>query len=63
MANTNYPISSQYFPLLIESEAIYVDKTQFIVPLLEKENNATYFPKATQTPNKGGLSIKRQKPL
>ncbi len=43
MINRNYPISSHYFPNLIENNAIYVDKTQFIVPLLEKENNATYF--------------------
>jgi hypothetical protein len=41
--NRNYPISSHYFPVLIEEEAIYVDKTQFIVPLLEKKNNAMYF--------------------
>ena len=41
--NRNYPISSHYFPSLIKSNAIYVDKTQFIVPLLENENNATYF--------------------
>jgi Predicted AAA-ATPase/PD-(D/E)XK nuclease superfamily len=41
--NRNYPISSQYFPKLIENNAIYVDKTQFILPLLGKENNATYF--------------------
>jgi Predicted AAA-ATPase/PD-(D/E)XK nuclease superfamily len=41
--NRNYPISSHYFPNLIENDAIYVDKTQFIVPLLEKKNNATYF--------------------
>jgi hypothetical protein len=43
MINRNYPISSHYFPSLIENNAIYVDKTQFIVSLLEKENNATYF--------------------
>jgi hypothetical protein len=43
MINRNYPISSHYFPNLIENNAIYVDKTQFIVPLLEKKNNATYF--------------------
>jgi Predicted AAA-ATPase/PD-(D/E)XK nuclease superfamily len=43
MINRNYPISSHYFPSLIENNAIYVDKTPFIVPLLAKENNATYF--------------------
>ncbi len=43
MINRNYPISSHYFPNLIEDDAIYVDKTQFIVPLLEKKGNSTYF--------------------
>jgi hypothetical protein len=43
MINTNYPISSHYFPNLIENNAIYVDKTSFILPLLAKKNNATYF--------------------
>ena len=43
MINRNYPISSHYFPNLIEDNAIYVDKTQFIVPLLEKKGNSTYF--------------------
>lgn len=43
MSNTNYPISSHYFPSLIQNGAVYVDKTAFIVPLLKKENNATYF--------------------
>ncbi len=43
MINRNYPLSSHYFPNLIENDAIYVDKTQFIVPLLAKKNNAAYF--------------------
>jgi Predicted AAA-ATPase/PD-(D/E)XK nuclease superfamily len=43
MINRNYPISSHYFPKLIEDEAIYVDKTPFIVPLLQKKGNATFF--------------------
>ena len=43
MINRNYPLSSHYFPNLIENDAIYVDKTQFIVPLVAKKNNATYF--------------------
>jgi Predicted AAA-ATPase/PD-(D/E)XK nuclease superfamily len=43
MANRNYPISSHYFPNLIADNAIYVDKTQFIVPLLEKKGNASFF--------------------
>jgi Predicted AAA-ATPase/PD-(D/E)XK nuclease superfamily len=43
MVNRNYPISSHYFPKLIENDAIYVDKTQFIVPLMTKKNNDVYF--------------------
>jgi hypothetical protein len=43
MINRNYPISSHYFPKLIENDAIYVDKTQFIVPLLTRKNNDVYF--------------------
>ncbi|MDZ7881360.1 MAG: AAA family ATPase [Saprospiraceae bacterium] len=43
MINRNYPISSHYFPHLIENDAIYVDKTAFILPLLQKGNNATFF--------------------
>jgi Predicted AAA-ATPase/PD-(D/E)XK nuclease superfamily len=43
MVNTNYPISSHYFPNLIEDSIIYVDKTQFILPLLTKKTNAMYF--------------------
>jgi Predicted AAA-ATPase/PD-(D/E)XK nuclease superfamily len=39
----NYPISSQYLPKLIANNAIYVDKTSFIVSLLTKKNNAAYF--------------------
>ena len=44
MNNTNYPISSHYFPNLIDDNAIYVDKTQFIVPLLEKKNECNVLP-------------------
>ena len=43
LINRNYPISAHYFPTLIENNAIYVDKTAFIVPLLKNKNNATYF--------------------
>lgn len=43
MINRNYPISSHFFPNLIEDGVIYVDKTQFIVPLLEKKTNSTFF--------------------
>jgi Predicted AAA-ATPase/PD-(D/E)XK nuclease superfamily len=39
----NYPISSHYFPQLIENNAIYIDKTRFIEPLLLEQNNATVF--------------------
>ena len=41
--NRNFPISSHYFPDLIENNAVYVDKTQFIVPLLAKKNNSNFF--------------------
>ena len=43
MDNRNFPTSSHYFPTIINSGAIYVDKTQFIVPLLAKKNNTNYF--------------------
>jgi hypothetical protein len=39
----NFPTSTHYFPDLIKHNAIYVDKTQFIVPLLEKEYNSNFF--------------------
>jgi hypothetical protein len=32
----NYPIGIQYFTQFIETNAIYVDKAQFIVPLVDK---------------------------
>lgn len=41
--NRNFPTGSQFFPNLIEDNAIYVDKTQFIVPLVAKKSNAQYF--------------------
>jgi Predicted AAA-ATPase/PD-(D/E)XK nuclease superfamily len=41
--NRNFPTGSQYFQILMEDNAIYVDKTQFIVPLLAKKYNAQYF--------------------
>ena len=43
VTNRNFPTGSQVFPDYIEGNAIYVDKTQFIVPLLEKKTNAQYF--------------------
>ena len=39
----NYPTTSHNFPIIINSGAIYVDKTQFIVPLLAKDAQANYF--------------------
>lgn len=39
----NFPTSTQYFPDLIKHNAVYVDKTQFILPLIEKEYNSNYF--------------------
>jgi hypothetical protein len=41
--NRNFPTGSQYFQILRNANAVYVDKTQFIVPLIAKENNAQYF--------------------
>ena len=38
-----YPTSTQYFPHLIEDDAVYIDKTQFIVPLIAKKSNSQYF--------------------
>ena len=38
----NFPTNSHYFPKLIEDNAIYVDKTPFIVPLIAKKTNAYY---------------------
>lgn len=39
----NYPIGEQSFVKLRENDAIYVDKTQFIVPLIEKAFHPYYF--------------------
>ena len=39
----NFPTTTQHFPDLIEDNAIYVDKTQFIVSLIAKKSNAQYF--------------------
>ena len=39
----NYPTTSHNFPIIINSGAIYVDKTKFIVPLLEKEASSNFF--------------------
>lgn len=43
MSNRNYPTSTHYLPTIINSGAVYIDKTQFIVPLLEKKANASFF--------------------
>ena len=39
----NYPTTSHNFPTIINSGAIYVDKTAFIVPLLSKEASSNFF--------------------
>jgi hypothetical protein len=39
----NFPTSTHYFPDLIKHDAVYVDKTQFIVPLMKKEYNSNFF--------------------
>ena len=43
MSNRNYPISIHYFPDAIANDGIYVDKTQFIVPLLARANKKSFF--------------------
>lgn len=43
MKKKYFPTSTHDFPSLIESNAVYVDKTSFIVPLLAHAGNATYF--------------------
>ena len=43
MHSRNFPTSTHYLPTIINDGAIYVDKTQFIVPLLEKKAEAAYF--------------------
>jgi hypothetical protein len=43
MTKKYFPTSSHYFPSYINSNAVYVDKTQFIVPMMAHEGNATYF--------------------
>ncbi len=43
MDNRNFPTTTHYFPKIINSGAVYIDKTQFVVPLLAKEVNANFF--------------------
>ena len=43
MNNTNYPTTVHYFPTIIESGSVYVDKTKFIVPLLEHTAKSSFF--------------------
>ena len=43
MNSRNYPTSVHYFPDVVANDGIYVDKTQFIVPLLAHENQKSYF--------------------
>ena len=42
-AHRNFPTTTHYFPNLIEDNAVYVDKTQFIVSLIAKKSNAQFF--------------------
>ena len=41
--NRNFPTTTHYFPDLIKDNAVYVDKTSFIVSLLEKQTKANFF--------------------
>ena len=43
MDNRIFPTGSHYFPDLIKNDAIYVDKTKFIVSLLEQKSNTNFF--------------------
>ena len=43
MINRNYPTTVHYFPDVVANNGIYVDKTQFIVPLLERESKKAFF--------------------
>ena len=42
MSNRNYP-TIHYLPNIINSGSVYVDKTQFVVPLLENIANPAFF--------------------
>jgi hypothetical protein len=50
----NFPTTTHSFPLMINSGAIYVDKTAFIIPLVEKEAKA-YF--SLSRPRRFGKSL------
>jgi hypothetical protein len=41
--NRSFPTTTHYFPTIIDSGAVYIDKTQFIVPLLANKSNANFF--------------------
>jgi hypothetical protein len=43
MNSRNFPTSTHYFPDVIADDGVYVDKTQFIVPLLAHQNRKAYF--------------------
>ena len=42
MSNRNYP-TIHYLPTIISSGSVYVDKTQFVVPLLQNTANPAFF--------------------
>ena len=54
MNNRNFPTSTQYFLDIINSNAVYVDKTQFIVPMLAKQTSSNFF---LSRPRRFGKSV------
>ena len=43
MINRNFPTTTHYFPDVVADNGIYVDKTQFILPLLQHLNRKAFF--------------------
>jgi Predicted AAA-ATPase/PD-(D/E)XK nuclease superfamily len=43
MAHRHFPTTTDYFPTFINTNAVYVDKTQFIVPLVTHETQSNFF--------------------
>ena len=43
MINRNFPTTTHYFPDVVADNGIYVDKTQFILPLLKHPNRKAFF--------------------
>ena len=39
----NFPVGEQFFEKIRKDEAVYIDKTSFILPLIQKKSNPYYF--------------------